>query len=81
VPHVNPDPFLPAPDAAEAVGISLAAFWRGVAAGRFPAPVYPAARAPRWRRSELLAALEATRAIPREQMARRRAAKAGERAA
>lgn len=71
----EPDPLLTAPAAAEVVGISLAGLWRGVATGRFPAPVYPAARAPRWRRSELLAALEATRAIPRDQMALRRAAK------
>lgn len=74
-------PTLPTPElltaerAAEAVGLSLAALWRAVAAGRLPAPVYPAPRAPRWYRHELHAALEATRATPREAMAARRLAK------
>jgi predicted DNA-binding transcriptional regulator AlpA len=75
------DPLLSAHEAAETVALSLAGFWRGVASGRLPAPVYPAPRAPRWRRSELLAALEATRALPREAMAQRRAAKLAGRAA
>jgi predicted DNA-binding transcriptional regulator AlpA len=71
------DPLLPARDAADEVGLSLAGFWRAVAAGRLPAPVYPAPKSPRWRASELRAALEQTRALPREAMARRRAAKLG----
>jgi predicted DNA-binding transcriptional regulator AlpA len=66
---------LTAERAAEAVGLSLAALWRAVAAGRLPAPVYPASRAPRWYRHELHAALAETRAKPREAMAERRAAK------
>jgi len=66
---------LTAKQSAEEVGLSLAAFWRAVASGRLPAPVYPLPRAPRWRRSELLVALAATRALPRDQMAARRAAK------
>src|SRR5438045_2702176 len=57
------------------VGLSLPAFWKAVAAGRLPQPVYPLPRAPRWFRSELREAMLATRSIPREQMARRRAAK------
>jgi predicted DNA-binding transcriptional regulator AlpA len=69
------DPLLPAREAAEEVGLSLAGFWRAVARGRLPAPVYPSPKSPRWRASELRAALEATRALPREAMARRRAAK------
>jgi predicted DNA-binding transcriptional regulator AlpA len=69
------DRLLTAREAAEAVGLSLAGLWRGVAAGRLPCPVYPLPKSPRWRASELLVALEATRALPREQMARRRAAK------
>lgn len=74
----NPAPaaeLLTAERAAEAVGLSLAALWRAVAAGRLPAPVYPAARAPRWYRHELHDALEATRQMPREAMAARRTAK------
>lgn len=78
---MNPDPALTAPEGADLVGLSIAAFWRGVASGRLPAPVYPAPKAPRWRRSELLAALEVTRALPREAMAARRAAKLAGRAA
>jgi predicted DNA-binding transcriptional regulator AlpA len=66
---------LTAETAAAEVGLSLPAFWRGVAAGRLPAPLYPAPRAPRWRRSELHAALEATRALPAEAKAARRAAR------
>ena len=66
---------LTAERAAEAVGLSLAALWRAVAVGRLPAPVYPAPRAPRWYRHELHTALEATRAMPREAMAARRAVK------
>jgi|GEM_PF-1914185 len=69
------DPPLDARRAAVVAGLSLPAFWRGVAAGRLPKPVYPASRAPRWYASEIRAALEATRAIPREAMAARRMAK------
>jgi predicted DNA-binding transcriptional regulator AlpA len=65
---------LTAEQSAAETGLSLAAFWKGVAAERFPAPVYPAPRAPRWRLSELNAALERTRALPSEQKAKRREA-------
>lgn len=73
--HLSPDPVLTAESAAAEVGLSLPAFWRAVGVGRLPAPFYPAPRAPRWRRSELLAALEATRALPREAMEARRQAR------
>lgn len=73
--HPTPDPLLPAELSAAEVGLSLPAFWRAVASGRLPAPLYPAPKAPRWRRSELNAALDATRALPRDAMAARRAAK------
>ncbi len=69
------DPPLTAAQAAEYVGLSLAAFWRSVAAERMPCPVYPLPKAPRWFGSELRAALDATRAMPREQMESRRIAK------
>jgi predicted DNA-binding transcriptional regulator AlpA len=72
---VTYDPLLPAREAADEVGLSLAGFWRAVAAGRLPAPVYPSSKSPRWRASELRAALEQTRALPREALARRRSAK------
>ncbi len=66
---------LTAERAAAEVGLSLPAFWRAVASGRLPSPVYPAPRAPRWFRDELRAAMEATRALPARAKAARRAAK------
>jgi predicted DNA-binding transcriptional regulator AlpA len=75
VPQPPATELLTADQAADMLGLSLAAVWRAVAAGRLPAPFYPVPRAPRWDRAELRAALEATRALPREAMAARRAAK------
>ena len=72
---------LTADASAELVGLSRPAFYAAVRAGRLPAPVYPAPRAPRWFAAELLAALEKTRALPREQVAARRAAKLAKAAA
>jgi predicted DNA-binding transcriptional regulator AlpA len=69
------DPLLSAESAAAEVNLALPTFYKQVAAGRFPAPVYSAPRAPRWRRSELIAALEVTRALPSEARAARRAAR------
>ncbi len=69
------DSLLCAKESAEEARLSLPAFWRGVADGRLPAPVYPAPRAPRWYRSELREAIRATRARPAEAKAARRAAK------
>ena len=72
--HRPSDPLLNAESSAAEVELSLPAFWKAVASRRLPAPFYPAPRAPRWRRSELLAALEATRALPAEAKASRRKA-------
>ena len=69
------DPKLTAKEAAIEVGLSLHAFWTAVAAGRLPAPLYPAPRAPRWPLSELNAAALATRALPTEQKQTRRLAR------
>lgn len=69
------DPPVPAKTAAVAAGLALPTFWRAVADGRLPAPVYPAPRAPRWYVSEIRTALAATRALPAEAKAGRRAAK------
>lgn len=71
------DPLLSAREGAAEVHLSLAAFWRAVAARRLPPPLYPLPRAPRWRRSELHAALDVTRALPAEAKAARRAARLG----
>jgi predicted DNA-binding transcriptional regulator AlpA len=73
--YVSPDPALTAEQSADFAGCSLPTWWRGVASGRFPKPFYPAPRAPRWRQSEVLAALEATRMSPADAMMARRAAK------
>ena len=69
--YVCDDPLLDARRAAQEVGLSLPGFWKAVQERRLPAPLYPAARAPRWRQSELRAALEKTRALPSEQKAAR----------
>ena len=66
---------LDAETAATVAGLSLGAFWRAVAAGRMPAPVYPMPRAPRWYASEIRAAMEQTRCLPRNQAAARRLAR------
>lgn len=82
---VQDDLPLIAREAAVVAGLSLAAFWRAVAAGRLPAPVYPLPRAPRWFRSEIRSAMTATRALPADQKAARRnarlAAEAGQQTA
>jgi predicted DNA-binding transcriptional regulator AlpA len=74
-PYLPTDPALTAKEGAAVAGTSIPTWWRGVATGLLPPPFYPAPRAPRWRLSEVLAALEATRALPRDAMAARRAAK------
>ena len=66
------DPFLDAKHSAALAGISVPSFWRGVAEERFPQPAYPASKAPRWRRSWLLKALEESRQMPRDAMIQRR---------
>jgi len=66
---------LTAKDSASEVGLSLGTFWRAVAAGRLPQPVYPMPRAPRWFPSELRAALEEHRMSPSVAKSQRRTAK------
>ncbi len=67
------DRLLDAEQSAEFRGIAIPTFWVQVRTERLPAPVYPAPRAPRWWLSELHEALMRTRALPAEQVARRRA--------
>jgi hypothetical protein len=74
-PHADDDVLLTAKAAAAFVNLSLAAFWRNVCNRRLPPPVYPAPRAPRWRKRELHAACEARRMLPREAKEARRKAK------
>ncbi len=59
--YVPDDPLLTAAEAAAERGQAISTFWRDVAAGRVPAAYYVSPRSPRWRRSELRAALEACR--------------------
>jgi predicted DNA-binding transcriptional regulator AlpA len=60
------DPLLTASQSAVELGISLPGFWNGVASGWLPHPIYVLPRAPRWRRSELYAAVEKNRQRPAE---------------
>ena len=69
------DALLTAKEAAGLVNLSIAAFWRNVCNRRLPEPVYPALRAPRWWRSRLLAAVNATQAHPTDNKIARRKAK------
>jgi hypothetical protein len=69
----QPAPTPPLPrEAAFLCRLSLPAFWKNVGTGRLPAPVYPAPKAPRWWRSRLCAAIEATSAVPTEAKEQRR---------
>lgn len=54
------DPLLNAEEAAAEAGVALSTWWKWVKLGRFPAPAYPLPRCPRWRRSEVRAALTST---------------------
>ena len=66
VDYVPDDPLLTAAEAAVERGQALSTFWRDVAAGRVPPAYYVTARCPRWRRSEIRAAIEACRAPVRK---------------
>jgi predicted DNA-binding transcriptional regulator AlpA len=54
------DPLLTPQEAAAEVGIAVATWWKWVKLGRFPQPIYPLPKSPRWRRSEVRAALTST---------------------
>ena len=56
--YLPDDPLLVAAEAAAERRQALSTFWRDVAAGRVPPAYYVSPRCPRWRRSELRAALE-----------------------
>jgi predicted DNA-binding transcriptional regulator AlpA len=55
------DRLLPARDAARELGICVSLFWRLNRTGELPPAIYVTAKTPRWRRSELFAAMEARR--------------------
>lgn len=60
--YVPDDPLLSAAEAATETGRALSTFWRDVRTGRVPPAYYVAPKSPRWRRSELRAAVESCRA-------------------
>ena len=59
------DPLLTAAEAAAERGQAVSTFWRDVAAGRVPPAFYVNPRSPRWRRSEIIASVQATKAAPK----------------
>jgi predicted DNA-binding transcriptional regulator AlpA len=61
--YESPDPLLAPAAAADETGRALSTFWRDVKSGLLPTPRYVGIRRPRWRRSELRAAIDA---IPRK---------------
>lgn len=61
--YIPDDPLLTAREAAAERRQGLSTFWRDVAAGRVPPAYYVGPKTPRWRRSELRTAIEATRAV------------------
>lgn len=65
--------FIDAYDVAIRLNISVPSVWRGVNRGSLPAPCYPTVGCARWDVKELDAAVAATKALPRENLAARRA--------
>jgi predicted DNA-binding transcriptional regulator AlpA len=63
--YVPDDPLLDAQDSAVESGRGLSTFWRDVRAGLLPPPYRITPMCPRWRRSELRAAVDASRAPAR----------------
>jgi len=59
-----PDPLLTAEEAAAETGRALSTFWRDVKRGNLPPAYYVTPRSPRWRMSELRAAVEAAPRAP-----------------
>jgi predicted DNA-binding transcriptional regulator AlpA len=64
--YVPDDPLLTAAEAAAERRQARSSFWRDVRRGLLPPAIYVSPRCPRWRRSEIRAALEAKRAPRRE---------------
>ena len=60
--YIPNDPLLTAREAAAERRQAVSTFWRDVSLGRVPPAIYVTERRPRWRRSEIIAGLEANRA-------------------
>jgi predicted DNA-binding transcriptional regulator AlpA len=67
------DVLLTAKQSAELLNVHVVTLWQQVAAGRLPVPVYVAPKAPRWWRSRLIEAVNATGMLPSAAKAERRA--------
>src|SRR5580698_7904936 len=63
--YLPDDPLLTAAESAAETGRALSTFWRDVRSGLLPPPYRITPKCPRWRRSELRAAVEACRAPAR----------------
>jgi len=59
LPLLRHDPLLKAQEAASELNIGRSTFWREVKSGGLPAPYYVCPKMPRWRLSELRAAIAA----------------------
>lgn len=55
------DPLLGPKESAAEAGLAISTWWKWVALGRFPAPLYPLPRCPRWRLSDIRAVVEGAR--------------------
>ena len=62
-PYLAEDPLLNVDEASAEVNVAKSTFWREVKAGRMPAPIHVTPKCPRWKRSELRAAIEAKRIL------------------
>ena len=56
-PYKPIDPLLRVKEAAAERGCAVSTWWRDVRAELLPKPIYITPKAPRWRRSEILAAI------------------------
>lgn len=56
--YIPNDPLLSARESAYELRLGLSTFWRDLKLGRLPEPYYITPRCPRWRRSELQAAVD-----------------------
>lgn len=58
------DPLLKADEAAVETGRAISTFWRDVRNGDLPPPYYVMPKMPRWRRSDLRSAIDASPRVP-----------------
>jgi excisionase family DNA binding protein len=65
-------PLLTAEELARYLNVTVPGLYKAVNSGRIPAPSYPLSRSPRWRLSEIDAALEASRSTPAQARVERR---------